>query len=878
MGTHLRGHGSAAYRYTWDDNSEVTQMSSARHSRTLSTERLLLGRRGRQSAHWPFQSIITDTDPPSPNSPSVHRQTTSHPFHPLQSHPVASSLSHQRRRDGEKTNDDALVPEYVRNFLLLRKATPDITIGSSSRTGTPQHRGVELVVPGGGGSSYGDGDGPGAALLHRSRVADLEGFQFEECDDVSLEEEDDDDVGEEDKRFLLMGGNSDSAHVDFGGRGRGWKGFRRRGWRAGITMNLLAMFVVLVTGFVCLIVAISGVSLEEEGRSVVFAGACGTARAMDWGLHAIINVFVVVMVAGANYTFQILSSPTRDEVGAAHWRRDWLNIGVPSLRNLKRIERSRALLAVVVLATALFTPLMYNAVVFVSQTAPNYKAAMVGESFLRGTALNEIPNDGSGLTRADLLTLQRQAARDELVRLPASACIDQFSGAFEVDYSTVLLVSERLDSLALAEGSDTDPISTLIPDRSSIQYCLAQRAPASTCEVNVNAPLLGSVALVNSIALVVTATVLFKRPSSFQPLATLGDAISSFLQDPDPTTQGACLLSKTDVWHGRWPLTAAKCWSPKNNHYWLRSVSFPLWIVTSTLWAVCVGLTAASLAYALNVDHSGVTQRLTPLGTASPHSLLVLPATSPAAAAALVASLPQLLVATLYLTADALLTTYYLSHESSLFAVPAAAGPTAAAWPHPLRVSSTNAPGTAGAQTSSLHLTLPRPVSGVLMAFFAGLSLVLSRSVFAVAVQRVDVRLLSLSTSSSPSDAAAAAVTAAGTDPIVAVGLSGVGLVVLLAALVSLALAVLGLGLRRAPPAGLAAGGRLLGNPMVLPGGSCSAVISARCHPLAREKGLWGKRVMWGVVWEEGVGSIAVSHCGFTAGRAGALEIGRRYG
>ncbi|KAL2139796.1 hypothetical protein VTI28DRAFT_4681 [Corynascus sepedonium] len=646
------------------------------------------------------------------------------------------------------------------------------------------------------------------------------------------------------------------------------------------------MFVVLMTGFVCLIVAISGVSLEEEGKSVVFAGACGTARAMDWGLHAIINVFVVVMVAGANYTFQILSSPTRDEVGAAHWRRDWLDIGVPSLRNLRRIERSRAVLAVVVLVTALFTPVMYNAVAFVSQTAPNYKAAVVGESFLRGTALNEIPNDGSGLTRADLLTLQRQAARDELVRLPASACIDQFSGAFEADYSAVLLVSERLDSLALAQGSDTDPISTLIHDRSSIQYCLAQRAPFSTCEVSVNAPLLGSVALVNSIALVVTVSVLFKRPSSFQPLVTLGDAISSFLQDPDPTTQGACLLSKTDVWHGRWPLTAAKCWSPKNNHYWLRSVSFPLWITTSTLWAVCVGLTAASLAYALNVDHPGVTQRLTPLGTASPHALLVLPATSPAAAAALIASLPQLLVAALYLTADALLTSYYLSHEFSLFAVPAAAGPTTAAWPHPLRVSSINASGTAGAQTSSLHLTLPRPVSGMLMTFFAGLSLILSRSVFAVAVRRVDVRLLSLSTSSSSSSSslsssssdAAAAAAAAGTDPIVALGLSGVGLVVLLAALVSLALAVLGLGLRRAPPAGLAVGGRLLGNPMVLPGGSCSAVISARCHPLAREKGLSRKRVMWGVVREEGVGSIAVSHCGFTAGRAGALEIGRRYG
>ncbi|KAL2166598.1 hypothetical protein VTG60DRAFT_2467 [Thermothelomyces hinnuleus] len=422
--------------------------------------------------------------------------------------------------------------------------------------------------------------------------------------------------------------------------------------------------------------------------------------------------------------------------------------------------------------------------------------------------------------------------------------------------------------MSLAQGSDINPISTLVPDRSSIQYCLAQRAPAPTCEVDLNAPLLGSVTLVNSIALVAAVAVLFKWPSSFHPLVTLGDAISSFLQDPDPTTQGACLLSKTDIWHGRWPLTTTKCWVPRK-HYWLRSVSFPLWIATATVWAVCLGLLAASLAYALSMDPSA---RLSPPGSASPHALLALPNTAPTgAAAAVVAALPQLLLAALYLTANALLTSYHLSHESSLFAA-AAAAPTA--WPRPLRVSSADP---AGAQTSSLYLTLPHSVSAVLVSLFAGLSLVLSQSVFAVVVRRIEARVSMSpsspsSSSSSPAGNAAAAATA---PPIVALGLSDVGLVVLLAALVGLAAVVLGMGLRRAPPAG-PANEKTLGNPMVLPGGSCSAVISARCHPLAREKGLWMKPVMWGVVREDG-GPLAISHCGFTAGRAGPLEAGRSY-
>ncbi|KAL2190875.1 hypothetical protein L209DRAFT_676098, partial [Thermothelomyces heterothallicus CBS 203.75] len=519
----------------------------------------------------------------------------------------------------------------------------------------------------------------------------------------------------------------------------------------------------------------------------------------------------------------------------------------------------------------------YNAVVFVSKTAPDFKAAMVGESFLRGATLSDdiSNNKGSGLSRPELLVLQQRAARGELVRLSTPACIDQFSGAFEAEYSAVLLVSKELEDRSLAQESDINPISSLVPDRSSIQYCLAQQAPAPTCEVDLNAPLLGSVALVNSIALVAAVAALFKWPSSFHPLVTLGDAISSFLQDPDPTTQGACLLSKTDIWHGRWPLTTAKCWVSRK-HYWLRSVSFPLWIATATVWAVCLGLLAASLAHALSMDPSA---RLSPPGSASPHALLALPNTAPAGAGtgmgtgtgtggALVAALPQLLLAALYLTANALLTSYHLSHESSLFAA-AAAAPTA--WPRPLRVSSADP---AGAQTSSLYLTLPHSVSAVLMCLFAGLSLVLSQSIFAVVVRRVEARV-SLSSSSSAAAAAGSAAAAATAPPIVALGLSGVGLVVLLAALVGLAATVMGMGLRGAPPAGPAKE-KTLGNPMVLPGGSCSAVISARCHPLAREKGLWMKPVMWGVVREDG-GPLGIGHCGFTAGRARPLETGRSY-
>jgi hypothetical protein len=125
-------------------------------------------------------------------------------------------------------------------------------------------------------------------------------------------------------------------------------------------MIVLVTFTILITGFVCLVVAISGVDVDA-GRSAVFEGSCGRAAAVDWGLHAVINVFVVVLLGGANYAFQVLSSPTREEVEGVHQRGGWLDIGIPSLRNLRRIEGGRALLAVVVLATAVFTQIMWVA-------------------------------------------------------------------------------------------------------------------------------------------------------------------------------------------------------------------------------------------------------------------------------------------------------------------------------------------------------------------------------------------------------------------------------------------------------------------------------------------------------------------------------------
>ncbi|KAK0643100.1 hypothetical protein B0T16DRAFT_447151 [Cercophora newfieldiana] len=569
------------------------------------------------------------------------------------------------------------------------------------------------------------------------------------------------------------------------------------------------------------------------GKSVIFSGSCTKASAINWGLHAAISFFVVVLVAGANYVFQVLSSPTRTEVAVAHFRRRWLDIGIPSFRNLGHVGGVRVFLAVVLLVAAALTQIIYNSAIFTSQTTANYKLVLVTESFLTGSPFsNDTSSNGGLLSRLDIASLQQLANRGDLKNLTTTECFQEFSGAFSTSFNAALLISNinsqtssviqtTLGSSSLSRAGNS--ISNLTRDRSAIKYCLAQPTRTQTCDVIASAPLLGAVALLNIITMACLAAVLFRK--SFEPLATLGDAISSFLKEPDMNTRGCCLLSKTDVWQGRWGLDAAKYWVPRD-HHWFQSASLPRWLMAVFIWICCVGSAAAALTLALLSDPSS---RLSPFGTASPYT--VIPFSAPDNAIALLAGLPQLLLLALYLVINSILTTYHLSHESSLFAI----GP-----PRPLRVSAHPE----GTQTTSLYLTLPRPTSWTLLIVFIGMAFTLSQSIFPVSINLSD---LPISTTGNSTPTSATKFT-----PFLALGFSSTALLIFLSSITLLAIIVIAIGIRRAPAAALV-NGQPVGNPMTLPSGSCSAVISARCHTSARERSLWKRNVIWGTV-REGVG------------------------
>ena len=78
-----------------------------------------------------------------------------------------------------------------------------------------------------------------------------------------------------------------------------------------------------------------------------------------------------------------------------------------------------------------------------------------------------------------------------------------------------------------------------------VKYCLAQRREVP-CSARISPPLLGVVVACNVVKLI-CVTIVLLRIRSFHPLATIGDAIASFLHEPEDITAGLGTISNHDL-------------------------------------------------------------------------------------------------------------------------------------------------------------------------------------------------------------------------------------------------------------------------------------------------------------------------------------------
>lgn len=126
-------------------------------------------------------------------------------------------------------------------------------------------------------------------------------------------------------------------------RRRSWRQSYCEGWRAGATASCVTALVVLIINIIVMIWAARRYPVVNS-VGVIFTGECARAKRLNTWLQFIVNAFSSILLAASNFCMQCLVSPTREEVDRAHSKGKTLDIGIPSIRNLKAVRTERRVL------------------------------------------------------------------------------------------------------------------------------------------------------------------------------------------------------------------------------------------------------------------------------------------------------------------------------------------------------------------------------------------------------------------------------------------------------------------------------------------------------------------------------------------------------
>ncbi|KAI8627230.1 hypothetical protein F5Y19DRAFT_183173 [Xylariaceae sp. FL1651] len=529
----------------------------------------------------------------------------------------------------------------------------------------------------------------------------------------------------------------------------------------------------------------------RDGVGLLYAGDCDAVKSGNRWLHLLINVLSTGMLSASTYCMQLQASPTRADIDKAHRRNIWLDIGAPSLKNLRYIGRWRLGSCIILAFSSLPIHLIFNSAVFQSLASNDYSVAVVNESFLSGAGWNlstaERNRQGdpawdernlsppypdyqsiiegmqhdvvSGLYQmknvSDCYTLYEDYWAPQLGNVVVVAKNE--TGASNENDSLLLytFVVPRYDNYAknlwaaangtakyIAFSPAPPPVTTLYlgPPHYEASYCLVETAAASSvrCRLQYSTHILYTVTSLNFLKLLVLLfvwtsrkraekrrkamseawdtgvdieeQVLARRESA---LSTLGDAIASFTQEPDETTENMCLATKEDFQKRKWwnrqkkeepnAHTHPRKWTMSHKR-WMSAATFSQWgcliflyIAFITGLYTSLGLLVTSLKHR-HFDLTFSFFRSLGFGSVSELTYLnvELPRGDPVGLIenVLIINSPQLLFSITYTVSNAIMTTLLVQREFSLMYT--------RAHRKPLRVSEP-----IGIQRSSYFISLP---------------------------------------------------------------------------------------------------------------------------------------------------------------------------
>ncbi|KAI1120426.1 hypothetical protein F5Y10DRAFT_258367 [Nemania abortiva] len=138
----------------------------------------------------------------------------------------------------------------------------------------------------------------------------------------------------------------------------------------------------------------------------------------------------------------------------------------------------------------------------------------------------------------------------------------------------------------------------------SISYCLAEPVD-NFCQIGLSPALLLGVVLcvIAKTATAVIVTIVLNRPEH-KPLVTLGDAMASFIERPDPVTAGLCTVDQKQIraamrWKHAYLVPGPRQWTGLQQT-WAAAIPISVWLISYVLFASGIATCAILLKQGLS--------------------------------------------------------------------------------------------------------------------------------------------------------------------------------------------------------------------------------------------------------------------------------------
>jgi hypothetical protein len=225
------------------------------------------------------------------------------------------------------------------------------------------------------------------------------------------------------------------------------------GWR-----KTGAIFFILIWGLTLILLILFLVSFHATGSfgdTTLFIGSCTQSSRNVLILRLFINIVSTAVLTSSNFFLQLLTSPTRDDIDNAHRRRRWLDIGIPSFRNLRCASWSKLILWLLIAVTSLPFHLLFNSSVYDTDARTEIIVVLANEQILQGGNYS-LPGTGvdslSGYGDSNIFSTvdnSEQFSREvdyiaksapEWQRLDGPQCYEAYSGASPVSNRRHLVI------------------------------------------------------------------------------------------------------------------------------------------------------------------------------------------------------------------------------------------------------------------------------------------------------------------------------------------------------------------------------------------------------------------------------------------------------